>query len=434
MRNNPSGSRGFVGETSSLAGAPLCYGRVSQSANPEGAVGPADVEEARDRFGGRVAETPLLFGDSLSRITGRDVWIKAESLQRTGSFKVRGALNAISQLDGQPVVAASAGNHAQGVALAASWTGSKATVFMPEIAPLPKVHATMGYGAEVHLVGSNLADAVVAAKEHSSKTGAAFIHPYDDPRIVAGQGTMGLEIVEQLPGVGTVVVPVGGGGLMAGTAVAVHSVSPTVRMVGVEIDQAATYVASRRRGHPVRVAPGRTMADGINVIVPADFVFEILEAHVADLVVVDDAQASSALAVVAERAKLVVEPAGAVAVAALLSDLIPPDAPDPVVVVLSGGNIDLLLLRKVVRHGLQAAGRFATFRVWVPDQPGQLASVLEQIAQHQANVVSVEHHREGFELPFGVVEIDISVETKDFGHADQIREALAPYRPHAPLR
>lgn len=408
----------------------ICYGTVSDSANPSRSVTPADVADARLRIRDRVAETPLLFADSLSRMVDREVYIKAECLQRAGSFKVRGALNVISRLEGAPVVAASAGNHAQGVALAASWAGSPSTVFMPEIAPLPKIKATAGYGADVHLVGTNLADAVEAARKFADDTGAFFVHPYDDPRIVAGQATMGCEIVEQLPEVETVVVPTGGGGLLAGTALAVHDAKPDVRMVGVQIDQAPTYVASRKAGRPVRVSPGRTMADGINVIVPSDFVFEMIEEHVADLVVVDDSQASSAVTVILERAKLMVEPAGAVAVAALLSGQVAGDG--PVVVVLSGGNIDLLLLRKVIRHGLEAAGRYATFRVWVPDQPGQLASVVALVANQDANVVSVEHHREGFELPFGVVEIDISVETRDSDHAAEIRDLLAPYRPGAP--
>lgn len=404
---------------------------MTDSANPgpPAPVTAAEVGAARERFAGRIPETPLLFADSLSRLSGREVWIKAESLQRTGSFKVRGALNVISQLDGAPVVAASAGNHAQGVALAGAWSGSEVTVFMPEPAPLPKINATRGYGARVELTGTNLADAVDAARRFSDDTGAVFVHPYDDPRIVAGQGTMGLEIVEQLPEVGTIVVPTGGGGLLAGTAVAVHAGRPGVHMVGVESDQAPTYVASRRAGRPVRVAEGRTMADGINVIVPADFVFALLEQHVSDLVTVDDSQASSALTVILERSKLVAEPAGAVAVAALLAGLIPAAAPDPVVVVLSGGNIDPLLLRKVIRHGLQAAGRYATFRVWVPDQPGRLAEVVDLIGESGGNVISVEHHREGFELPFGVVEIDISVETRDAEHAAEIRRSLQPFRP-----
>lgn len=422
--------RGSFGETSSRQEAALCYENVPGSANRSPSpVTLEDILAARHRHQDRVSPTPMIYADSLSRLSGRQVWIKAECLQRAGSFKVRGALNVIAQLEGAAVVAASAGNHAQGVALAATWAGSEATVFMPEIAPLPKVRATEGYGAEVRLVGSNLADAVEAARAFAAETGAVLVHPYDDPRIVAGQGTMGLEVVEQLPDVGTVVVPTGGGGLLAGTAVAVHSRKPDTRMIGVEIDQAATYVASRRAGRPTRVAAGRTMADGINVIVPSGFIFEIVEEHVGDLLVVDDGQTSAALAIILERAKLLVEPAGAVGVAALLAGLVPSDAPDPVVVVLSGGNIDLLLLRKVIRHGLQAAGRYATFRVWVPDQPGQLAAVLGRVAAEGANVVSVEHHREGFELPFGVVEIDISVETRDHDHAGEIRAALAPYRP-----
>ncbi len=410
-----------------MVGAPVCYVTVPPSANPT--VTFDDIVAARELFEGRVAETPMLFADSLSRLTGREVWIKAECLQRAGSFKVRGALSVLSHLGGADVVAASAGNHAQGVALAASWVGSRATIFMPEIAPIPKVNATRGYGAEVQLVGTNLADAVEAAQAFAHETGAVFVHPYDDPRIVAGQGTMGLEIAEQLPDVGTVVIPTGGGGLLAGSAVAVRHHRPAAHLIGVEIDVAASYTASRRAGSPVRVAPGRTMADGINVIVPSPLVFALVEKHVADLVVVDDAQTSAALTVVLERAKLMVEPAGAVGVAALLAGLVPDHAPDPLVVVLSGGNLDLLLLGKVVRHGLQAGGRYATFRVWVPDQPGQLARVLGEVASRGANVVHVEHHRQGLELPFGVVEIDISVETRDADHADEIRRALAPYQP-----
>ncbi|CAN5798923.1 threonine ammonia-lyase [soil metagenome] len=400
---------------------------VTPSANP--AVSVDDITAARALFAGRVAETPIMFADSLSRMTNREVWIKAECLQRAGSFKVRGALNVLSHLPGADVVAASAGNHAQGVALAASWVGSRATVFMPENAPLPKVDATRGYGAEVRLIGSNLADAVEAAQAHAAETGAVFVHPYDDPRIVAGQGTMGLEIAEQLPEVGTVVIPTGGGGLLAGTAVAVHHHRPEAHLIGVEIDVAASYTASRQAGHPTRVEPGRTMADGVNVVVPSPFVFDLIEEHVADLLVVDDIQTSAALTVVLERAKLMVEPAGAVAVAALLAGLVPGHAPDPLVVVLSGGNLDLLLLGKMVRHGLQTAGRYATFRVWVPDQPGQLARVLEEVASRGANVVHVEHHRQGVDLPFGVVEIDVSVETRNADHAEEIRTALGPYRP-----
>lgn len=388
-----------------------------------------DILDARRRFTDRVLTTPLAHSHSFSRLTGRDVWLKAECLQRTGSFKIRGATNVVSRLGGRPVVAASAGNHAQGVALAASWSGSRCTVFMPENAPIPKVKATQDYGAEVRLVGSSLADAVEAAHAFADSEGARFVHPYDDPQVVAGQGTLGLEIVEQCPQVGTVVVPTGGGGLLAGTAAAIKAHRPRVRMIGVEIDTAATYLESRRSGRPVAVSPRATVADGINVTQPSQLVFDMLQELVDDLVVVDDAQTTSALTLILERSKLMVEPAGAVGVAALLEKLIPADAPDPVVVVLSGGNIDLLLLGKVVRHGLEASGRYADFRVWIPDQPGQLVTILQAIAAEGGNVVQVEHHREGFGLPFGTVEVMVSVETRGPEHTRKIAAALQPFEP-----
>jgi threonine dehydratase len=385
-----------------------------------------DIKEARSRFEGRVTETPLVWSQSFSRLTGRDVYLKAECMQRAGSFKIRGALNVLTRLDGQPVVAASAGNHAQGVALAAAFCGSKCTVFMPEGAAIPKIKATQDYGAEVELAGSSLADAVELATEYATKTGARLVHPYDDPLIVAGQGTMGLEILEQLPEVGTVVVPTGGGGLLAGTAVGMGSLKPGVKVLGVEIEAAAVYAASRRKGEVVRDFPrGRpTVADGIAVSVPSDLVWEIAQQHVDEFLVVNDAQTTSALTLILERSKLMVEAAGAVGVAALMEKLIPDDAPDPICIVLSGGNIDLMFLGKAVRHGLEASGRFAKFKVLVPDQPGNLFRILGVIAENGGNLVHVEHHREGFRLPFGTVEIELSVETRDADHAARIATAL----------
>lgn len=389
-----------------------------------------DVLEARHRIEGHVIETPLVWSQSFSRLTGRDVHLKAECMQRAGSFKVRGALNVLTRLEGRPVVAASAGNHAQGVALAAAFTGSGCTVFMPETAPITKVKATEDYGAEVRLVGVSLADAVEEAEQFAAETGARFVHPYDDPLILAGQGTMGLEILEQLPEVGTVVVPTGGGGLLAGTALALKHLRPQVRVVGVEIEPASVYASSRRRGRLVRDFPRGlpTVADGIAVSVPSEMVWEIAEAHVDDILVVNDPQTTSALVYVLDRSKLLVEPAGAVGVAALMEKLIPDDAPDPVCIVLSGGNIDLMLLGKVVRHGLEASGRFAKYTVRVPDQPGNLAAVLQTVASHGGNVLQVEHHREGFGLPFGIVEIEVSVETRDADQAARIRDVLAHLR------
>jgi threonine dehydratase len=389
-----------------------------------------DITEARARFEGHVSETPLVWSQSFSRITGRDVHLKAESMQRAGSFKIRGALNVLTRLGGRSVVAASAGNHAQGVALAASFTGSPCTIFMPETAPITKVKATQDYGAEVRLTGISLADAVEAAVEHAQTSGAHFVHPYDDPLIVAGQGTLGLGILEQLPEVGTVIVPTGGGGLLAGTAIALKALRPSVKVIGVEIEAAAVYAESRRKGMLVRDFPRGlpTVADGIAVSVPSEMVWEIMEAHVDHLVVVDDVETTAALAYTLDRSKILVEPAGAVGVAALMEKRIPDDAPDPVCIVLSGGNIDLMLLGKAVRHGLEASGRFAEYTVLVPDQPGNLAAVLQTIAGEGGNVILVEHHREGFGLPFGWVEIEISVETRDADHAARIKAVLEPYQ------
>jgi threonine dehydratase len=388
-----------------------------------------DIREARSRFEGRVNTTPLLRSDSFSRLSGREVFLKAECMQRAGSFKIRGALNVLTRQGGGPVVAASAGNHAQGVALAAAFTGSPCTVFMPQNAAIPKIKATEDYGATVKLRGKSLADAVDAAKHFSEDKGAFFVHPYDNPEIIAGQGTLGLEICEQLPEVGTIVVPTGGGGLLAGTAVAIKAGRPQAMVVGVEIEAAAVYAASRSRGELIRDYPrGRpTVADGIAVSVPSDLVWPILDKHVDSILVVNDDQTTAALTLILERSKLMVEPAGAVGVAALLEKMIPDDAPDPICIVLSGGNIDLLFLGKAVRHGMETSGRFAKLKVLVPDQPGSLAKVLTIVAKRGGNVVQVDHHREGFSLPFGKVEIEISVETRDADHASRIMRALDAY-------
>lgn len=387
---------------------------------------PSDIDEARRLLTGHVVETPLTRSHSFSRLSGRDVWLKAECLQRTGSFKIRGATNVVGRLGGAPVVAASAGNHAQGVALAAASFGSPCTVFMPETAPIPKVKATRDYGAVVRFAGTSLAEAVAAASAFAATTGATFVHPYDDPLILAGQGTLGLELAEQLPEMGTVVIPTGGGGLLAGVALALQAHRPGVRIFGVHSDAAPTYRESRRRGRPVNVPRRFTVADGINVTEASELVFGIVEELVTDFLVVDDTQTTASLTLALERAKLVVEPAGVVGLAALLEGLIPVDAPDPIVVVLSGGNIDLLVLGRYIRAGLEAAGRYAELRVRVPDEPGHLARVLDEIGALGGNVVDVEHHREGFSLPFGQVEILLAIETRGPEHTARIVETLAP--------
>ena len=386
-----------------------------------------DISAARKRIGGAAITTPMLHSASFSRLTGREVWLKAENLQRTGSFKIRGASNVIAQLDAPTgVVAGSAGNHAQGVALAAQLAGVPATIFMPTSAAIPKVEATRSYGADVRLGGDDIQAAVEAARDFAAETGARFIHPFDDPGIIAGQGTLGLEIIEQLPDVGTIIVPIGGGGLISGTATAVSARKPDVRIVGVEIASVAPYAASRGQEHPLSVPYRPTVADGIAVPVPSELAFRHIEQYVHDIVTVDDREAAQAVMLLMERAKLVVEGAGSVGVAALLEDRLPASA-DPIVVVLSGGNIDPLLVGKVLRFGLEAAGRYAWFRVLIPDVPGQLAGVLNLIADLGANVLTVNHRREGAGLPFGTTELGIAVETAGPEQTAELRAALTAY-------
>ena len=388
-----------------------------------------DISAARERGRGVVLETPTLPSSSFSRLIHSDVLLKAENLQRTGSFKIRGGMNAIALLSPDQkaagVVAASAGNHAQGVALAAAEQGVGATVFMPEGAAIPKVEATRAYGADIVLGGANLAEATDRAMDFVATTGAAFIHPFDDPHIVAGQGTLGLELSEQVPDVDTVVVPVGGGGLISGSAIALKALVPGVRIIGVQSAAVPTYVEARLHGAPSEIVPGPTVADGIAVSRPSAMCFEIIEDLVDDLVVVDDQQATEAVALLLERAKYLVEPSGAVGVAALMHGGL--SGLGRTVVVLSGGNVDLLLLDGVVRHGLEARGRFASLKVVVPDEPGHLASVLSTIGDQRGNVLSVEHHREGTGLAFGTVEIQVALETRGPDHIARILEALSAY-------
>jgi len=385
------------------------------------------IQAARVRGADLVLTTPLMETTSLTHQVGRRVILKAENLQRAGSFKVRGALSALSLLTeaqrGRGVVAASAGNHAQGVALAASHLGIAATVFMPVGASIPKVAATRAYGAAIRLEGADLGEAVDEATAFATETGARFIHPYDDPAIIAGQGTLGLELVEQLnEPAATFVIPVGGGGLIAGTALAIKSHHPDSRVVGVQSSAVPAYLESRRAGAPTTVPVQTTVADGIAVGRPSAIAFSLIEQHVDDIVAVDDPPVTEAVALLLERAKLLVEPSGAVGMAAILEGKVP--GAGPVVAVLSGGNIDLLLLDSLVRYGQESRGRFAAFNVHVPDQPGQLARVLTMIGDSGANVLSVEHHREGAGLPYGVVGIQISIATRSHEHQEQLRETL----------
>ncbi len=385
----------------------------------------ADVQEARDVVAAIARVTPTERSDNLSKVCGRPVLLKAEHLQRTGSFKIRGAYNHISRLHGSGgrVVAASAGNHAQGVALAASECGLAATIFMPDGAALPKVQATRAYGAEVRVGGTSVDDALVAAKAFAVESGGHFVPPFDDPLVIAGQGTIGLEIAEQAPDAGVVLVPVGGGGLISGIAVALAGVRPDVRVVGVEAEGAASMLASLQTGEPTALASVATMADGIALKSPTALTLAHVQAYVADVVTVSEENIGRALIYLLERAKAVVEPSGAVGLAALLAAGAS-FGDRPVVVVLSGGNVDSLLLTKLIAHGLTAAGRYMRLRVVVPDRPGSLALVTQTLAGLGLNVLEVDHNREGARLAVNEVELLLTLETRDPDHGDEVVLAL----------
>jgi len=385
-----------------------------------------DVVAARELLSDVISPTPLLYSRVLSEQTGGPVYLKCENLQRTGSFKVRGAYVRISRLSdaerARGVIAASAGNHAQGVAFAASLLGTTATVVMPERAALPKVEATRGYGATVIMHGASVDDAIEEALRIAARTGSVFIHPFDHADIVAGQGTLGFEIIEQCPQVRTVLIPVGGGGVAAGITVAVKSLDPAVKIVGVQAESVAAYPASVSAGHPVAVRALPTMADGIAVRRPGDIPFGILSAQADRIVTVSEAALSRALLLCLERAKQVVEPSGAAGVAALLT--YNGEFEPPVVAVLSGGNIDPLLLSKLLRHGLSASGRFLGLRCRLPDHPGSLAALLGAIADLGANVLEVSHERLGPSLRVDEVEVVLHVETRGPEHCADVKTKL----------
>jgi threonine dehydratase len=382
----------------------------------------ADVQSARELLAGVARTTPLEAARSLSERVGGTVLLKCENLQHAGSFKIRGAYVRIARLTEAEraggVVAASAGNHAQGVALAARLLGCSATVFMPESAPLPKIAATREYGAQVHLHGSTVDEALEAATAWAAERGAVLIHPFNHPDVIAGQGTVGLEILEQCPGVRTIVVGTGGGGLVSGIAVAVKALRPDVRVVGVQAAGAAAFPDSLRAGRPVALDSMATIADGIAVGCPGDLTFRHVRELVDRIVTVDEDALSRALLHCLERAKLVVEPAGAAGVAALMEH--PASFEPPVVAVISGGNIDPVLLSKVIRHGMIAAGRYLSMRVRIPDRPGELARLLGVLAASGANVLDVEHQRTGRGLHLDEVVVELQLETRGREHGDEV--------------
>lgn len=387
----------------------------------------AEVEDARARLKGVAVTTPLDRSRALSEHVGGEVFIKCENLQRTGSFKIRGAFNRIVRLDDAQkaagVVAASAGNHAQGVALAASLAGTPARVFMPAAASLPKVEATRRYGAEVVLVGEDFGESFAAATDFAEANGSTFVHPFDHPDIIAGQGTAGCEIFEQLESVATVVVPVGGGGLISGVAAALKTLKPSIRIVGVQAEGAASFPPSLAQGSPVTLESMSTIADGIAANTPGELTLAHVSKFVDEIVVVSDEAIAQALVFTAERMKLVLEPAGAAGVAAVVENAA--EVVPPVVVLLSGGNIDPLLLLRVIRFGMSASGRYFAFHTRIPDRTGELHRLLGLIADNGANLVGVEHHREGAAVNLGEVEVELQVETRGLDHIGELTERLA---------
>jgi len=378
----------------------------------------ADIRAARERIRGAARETPVYVSESFERMTGREVWLKAENLQRTGSFKIRGAVNCIATLSEDEraagVAAVSAGNHAQAVAWAAREAGIDATIFMPQDTPVAKVEATQNYGARIELGGEVFEDAHEAARAYAATSGATFVHPFEDERVIAGQGTIGLELVEQLPDVGTVVVPIGGGGLAAGIAIAAKELKPDLRIVGVQAAACAPLAGGDVHGF--------TIAEGIAVKHPGELTTAIVRELLDDVVTVTDEEISKAIVLLLERAKLLVEGAGAASLAALLAGRV--GGEDAVVVLLSGGNIDPSLLITVMRHGLTLAGRYLVVRTRVPDRPGELVKLLSLIAQERVNVVSVEHHREGIQVSVAETEVELTLATRDETHALSLLEAM----------
>jgi threonine dehydratase len=378
----------------------------------------ADIREARERIAGVARVTPVFGSETFSRMVGRDVQLKAEALQRTGAFKIRGAFNRISTLSeaerAAGVVAASAGNHGQAVAWAAREAEIAATVFMPQDAPMAKVEATVNYGAKVELTGEGFDEALASALAVTERTGATFVHAFEDERVIAGQGTIGLEVAEQLPHLETFVVPIGGGGLASGIALALRELRPDVRVVGVQAAACAPYTGSQEHGF--------TIADGIAVKKPSELTGAILRDTLDDIVTVADEEISEAIVLLLERAKLVVEGAGAASLAAVLAGRV--GGSGQVCALLSGGNIDPTLLISVMRHGLTLSGRYLVVRTKISDRPGELLKLLSLVAEERVNVISVEHHREGLELPVVQTEVELTLATRDREHRDGLLETM----------
>ena len=392
-----------------------------------------DIQRARSAVKGVAHNTALDYSQTFSDLSGNEVYLKLENMQKTGSFKVRGAYNKIVSLSEEErakgVIAASAGNHAQGVAFASAKANIPSTIVMPEGAPLAKLQATKNYGAQIVLYGDTFDEALEYASSLQRETGATFVHAFDDEHIISGQGTIGLEIIEQLPDVELIVCPIGGGGLISGIAKAVKELKPSVYIYGVEAAACPSMVKSLQKHSPVKVATASTIADGIAVKRPGEITFNMVQSYVDDIVTVDDLEISRTMLYLLERGKQLVEGSGAVALAALLFKKIPL-AGKKAVAIVSGGNVDIHFLSRIIEHGLVEAGRFVKLSTMVPDKPGHLNQLLGIIADQKANIISVEHYRISSRVIPGQTEIQLSLETRDRQHIEQIEHALrqAGYR------
>ncbi|EMA61334.1 threonine dehydratase [Halorubrum distributum JCM 13561] len=388
----------------------------------------ADIREARERVSGVARHTPLERSRSFSEMSGADLHLKLENFQRTGAFKIRGAMNRIQTLSDAEreagVVTASAGNHAQGVALAASRAGVDATVVMPKFAPVSKVKATRGYGASVRLEGVDYDEAQAYAHRLEQEEDRTYVHAFDDPVVMAGQGTLGLEIVDDCPELDTVVVPIGGGGLISGVAVAIKAQLPDVRVVGVQAEGAASAAKSLEAGEVTEIDSVDTIADGIATRSVGEETLEVMAEYVDEVVTVDDREIALALTLLLERAKTLVEGAGAVALAAVLSDAFEYDDGETIVAALCGGNIDLNRLGTVIRRGLVQMGRYLKITIDLKDRPGELERVSSIVARTGANVYAVHHDRTSRDVAVNAAELELELETDDAEHAADIVDAL----------
>lgn len=387
----------------------------------------ADVTTARERIRGVAQITPLDYSATFSTLSHNNIYLKLENLQKTGSFKLRGAFNMVASLTEDErkrgVIAASAGNHAQGVAYAAKYHEAPCTIVMPETASLAKITATQRYGAEVVLSGRTYDDAYQHAMTLCEKYGYTYVHAFDDPRIIAGQGTLGLEILEQLPTLSAVIVPMGGGGLAAGVALALKSIRQDIKIYGVEAAQAACFRHSFDVGRLEAIDSVTTIADGIAVKRPGDLTYALAKQYVDDVITVEEEEISRSMVLLMERCKLVAEGAAATAIAAAIYNKIPDNLGD-VAVVVSGGNVDVTLLSRIIEHGLTEAGRYLRMSVTLQDKPGALRDLLDIIARIGANVLTVQHHRLGASILFGHTEVELDLETRDKMHIDTLLDAL----------